>query len=225
MPIENIETNIPTLFNQPPESYPEQGTTKIIAVILSLTTVLSAVMPHDAQAKKRPTPSGDTCREKMAFYSRQNALKPGLGTISCKKIPGLLNSLEQIENAGRYFDYNPVGAVAVSACESGLRHNAVGIANSRDKGLFQQHSPYWSDRLVKTKKYIKEHSGPSAAKIKLPDNYFSAKSNSFVSVLMLRRGAGPTDWLLSMPCWNKKYDEVAGSKTKLSNWLALAERE
>lgn len=173
-------------------------------------------------AAPRPAPSGDTCREKVAYYATQGALFGKIKPSDCKDRPHLGNNLVVIESAGRFFDYNPIGAVAVSACESGLTETAVGIIDSRDKGLFQQHSPYWSGRLDQTQDYINSRSKKGTSYAQLSHNILNPRSNAFVSVFMLRRGGGTTHWAPSEECWSAKYDEVAGSQTRLQNWFATA---
>ena len=174
-----------------------------------------------ADAAPRPAPSGETCQEKVAFYLKHGALFGKMEPSDCGGRPEIGANIQEIEKAGRYFDYNPVGGVAVSACESSLDDDAVGMVDSRDNGLFQQHNPYWFGRLIDTRSYIKTRTKPNKRPFKLPDNIFNARSNAFVSVHMLRRGGGTTHWAPSRSCWDGKYNEVAGSQTRLANWFAL----
>ena len=177
------------------------------------------------QNVKAKTPSGATCKSKMNYY-----LKNGAFSGKEKKSPGFISKIskncnvkahskqmvknfEAIESASKYFGYNPVGAVAVSSCESGFYHKAQNPSGAR--GLFQQMKGYWDGRLNKVQGYMKER----GSKIKVKDNFLNEKSNSYVSIYMLSRNNGANEhWYPSKHCWNSSYSEVAGPRNTLSNW-------
>ncbi len=192
-----------------------------LAIMASLSIAGGVAEPAEAKAP-RPAPSGETCAQKVAYYAGQGALFGKVKVSDCKSRPQIKNNILQIEKASRYFDYNPIGGVAVAACESTIYEKAYNPSGA--KGLFQQMTQYWDGRLSTTKAYISSRSGRRASEIKLPDSPFSAKSNSFVSVYMLARKAGPRDWSPSRHCWNSKYQEVAGSKDQIKHWFATRKR-
>ena len=212
-----------------PETTEVSLRTQVLASVSAFACALGVAYAQpglpSADAMPRPAPSGKTCKEKVSFYAKQGALFGKIRPSDCKGRPEIGVNIKEIEKAGRYFDYNPVGGVAVSACESSLDDDSVGMVDSRDNGLFQQHNPYWSGRLADTRSYIKVRTKAGKEPFKLSDNIFNAKSNAFVSVHMLRRGGGTTHWAPSRSCWDGRYDQVAGSQTRLANWFALKSKK
>lgn len=207
MPIESIEFAKNTEFNK-------------LTMIAGATLASLGILSTQADATPRPAPSGETCAQKVAYYAGQGALFGKVKVSDCKNRSQIKNNILQIEEASRFFDYNPVGGVAVAACESTIYEKARNKSGA--SGLFQQMPQYWSDRLSITKSYIKKHSRNSNPKLKLVNDALNPKSNSFVSVYMLARKSGPNDWAPSRHCWNKRYQEVAGSKDRLMHWFATA---
>lgn len=188
-------------------------------VLLCATGVTTGFMTSSAVGAKRELPSGDTCKEKVKFYTREGAIFGKVDPSDCESRPQIGLNITAVERAGGYFDFNPVGGVAVSACESGLTETAVGQVDPRDSGLFQQHNPYWYGRLRETQQYINTHTKPVSRAIKLSPNIFNARSNAFVSVHMLRKNGGASNWAPSQHCWSAKYGEVAGSSNRWRDFI------
>ncbi len=223
MPIESIEFAKKTEINQ--------NTNFLTKVGLSATAFVASMALYGdvagsiEKAKLRSAPSGDTCAEKVGYYARQGAIYDKVRPSDCKNRSQVGRNITEIENAGRYFDYNPIGGVAVAACESGLTEKARNHSSSKASGLFQQLPSYWYGRVKKTQNYINFHTDSRSRPTKLSTNIFNPRANSFTSVYMLSRNGGASNWSPSRHCWGSKYDEVAGSKRHLSSWFATSPKK
>ena len=115
----------------------------IVAVLLAMVGGVACTPPAG------PSPSGETCWEKRAYYQARNrGLKETLGSGTAYSTPCVLAAYTAIEQAAAEFGVtgHVDTMVRIAACESLLQPDMVGIADPTDVGLFQWNEKpprYW----------------------------------------------------------------------------------
>lgn len=212
MPIESIEIE---------KKLPNKITLGL-AVFAASLAMSGEVATGAEEMSIRPAPSGETCIQKVGYYARHGAIHDKVSPSDCKNRPQIGRNIAEIEKAGRYFNANPIGAVSVAACESGLTETAKNPSGAT--GLFQQMSGYWYSRVSKTQSYINQHSGKNH-NLKLSTEIKNPRANAFTSVYMMSRRGGSSNWAPSRHCWSNNYSQVAGSQRLLSSWFATSPKK